>query len=689
MAAAAGRRVDQELVARAAGLEAGELADALRAAVAEEVLVPSARGDAFAFRHALLREAAYAEVLPGERARLHAALARDLEAHPELAGAGTAVAAELAYHWQAAGRREAALAACVRAGREAERSYAYPEALHHYQRALELATADSDEIDRVAITDAAAGAANATGEHALAIALSRRAIELVDARTEPLRAGLLHARLARFLHQAGRGDEARRLSAHAVELTPREPTRERALVLEAHARLLLLAGRVGAARPAVEEAIAIARALGARDVEASALSTRVITLHGSADAAAAAGREALEAARAAGDPQTLLRAHVNAAEALDQAGEVPDAIELAQAGVEEARRVGADRGLGTGLRSYVAHRLVKLGRLDEAATVVEDALRWSPSGVDAASLHQTAAVIAAHRGDADAAAAAVARSKPHAVEAGAGMWNVRGAVALAEVALWARDADRACAIVDDAFAALAGDEYVLYSGPLYSLGAWAQVDRALRARALRDAGEEAAARAAADRLRARLDGQLGAAPPPEPAAHRAQVRAELGRLEAAPDAELWAAAGRRWRALGFRFPVAVCGWREAEALLTGAGDRTTAVDRLTVARHDAAALGAQPLVALIDGLARRARISLVGADVAAAGATAAAAQAGLTARELEVLELIAQGRTNREIGTELFISEKTVSVHVSRILAKLGAANRAQAATVAHRLGLA
>ena len=305
------------------------------------------------------------------------------------------------------------------------------------------------------ITDAAAGAANATGEHALAIALSRRAIELVDARAEPLRAGLLHARLARFLHQAGRGDEARRLSAHAVELTPREPTRERALVLEAHARLLLLAGRVGAARPAVEEAIAIARALGARDVEASALSTRVITLHGSADAAAAAGREALQAARAAGDPQTLLRAHVNAAEALDQAGQVPDAIDLAQAGVEEARRVGADRGLGTGLRSYVAHRLVKLGRLDEAATVVEDALRWSPSGVDAASLHQTAAVIAAHRGDADAAAAAVARSKPHAVEAGAGMWNVRGAVALAEVALWARDADRACAIVDDAFAALA------------------------------------------------------------------------------------------------------------------------------------------------------------------------------------------------------------------------------------------
>ena len=686
VAAVAGRRVDQELLARAAGLDERELGDALRAAVAEEVLVPSDGGEAFAFRHALLREAAYAEVLPGERARLHAALARDLEAHPGLAGPGPAGAAELAHHWQAAGQREAALAAFVRAGQEAERVYAFPEALRHYQRALELATDGSGEIDRVRVTESAAGVANATGEHALAIALGTRAIELVDAGADPLRAGVLHARLARFLHEAGRGEEARRLSARAVELIPREPTRERALVLEAHARMLLLAGRVDAARPVVEEAIAIARGLGARDVEAAALSTRVITQHGSADAAAEAGREALQAARAAGDPETLLRAHVNAAEALDQAGDVQAANDLAQAGVEEARRLGVERGLGTSLRGYVAHRLVKLGRLDEAAAAVEDALRSSPSGVAAASLHQTAAVIAARRGDAEAAAAAVARSKPHAAEAGAGMWNVRGAVALAELALWARDAGRACTIVDEAFAAMAGDEYVLYSGPLYSLGAWAQVDRALRARALRDPGEEADAVAAAERLVARLEGRLGREPPPEPAAHRAQVRAELGRLEPAPPSALWAAAGQRWERLRYPFPRALCGWREAEALLTGGGDQAAAAERLRPARRAAAAMGAQPLVALIDGLARRARVPLEHADAPEASA---AERAGLTSRERDVLELMAQGRTNREIGGELFISEKTVSVHVSRILAKLGAANRAQAAAVAQQLGLA
>jgi DNA-binding NarL/FixJ family response regulator len=59
----------------------------------------------------------------------------------------------------------------------------------------------------------------------------------------------------------------------------------------------------------------------------------------------------------------------------------------------------------------------------------------------------------------------------------------------------------------------------------------------------------------------------------------------------------------------------------------------------------------------------------------------------LTPRELDVLPLIADGRTNREIAAELFISDKTASVHVSRILAKLGARNRAEAAALAHRLG--
>jgi DNA-binding NarL/FixJ family response regulator len=83
----------------------------------------------------------------------------------------------------------------------------------------------------------------------------------------------------------------------------------------------------------------------------------------------------------------------------------------------------------------------------------------------------------------------------------------------------------------------------------------------------------------------------------------------------------------------------------------------------------------------LDSLARRAQIT-------DAAPTNVASELGLTPREHEVLALVATGRTNREIGSELFMSEKTASVHVSRILQKLGVANRAEAAGVAHTLGV-
>ena len=611
VAAAAGRRVDHELVARAAGLGEGELADALRAAVAEEVLVPSARGDAFAFRHALLREAAYTEVLPGERVRLHAALARDLEAHPELAGAGTAVAAELAHHWQAAGQREAALAACVRAGREAERSYAYPEALHHYQRALELATADSDDIDRVLITDAAAGAANATGEHALAIALSRRAIELVDARAEPLRAGLLHARLARFLHQAGRGDEARRLSAHAVELTPREPTRERALVLEAHARLLLLAGRVGAARPAVEEAIAIARAVERgtwrrqRSARGSSRCTgarmrplppggrrwRRRARRRSPDAAARP-RQRSGGARPGGPGRGCDRPRAGGRRGGPQGRRRP----RTRHGAAVLRRPSPGRARPPrrgGHRDRGCAALVALRRGCGVAAPDGGRDRRAPRRRGR------------RRGGGRALQPACRRGRRRDVERARGGGPRRGRAVGARRRPRVRDRRRRVR--------RAGRRRVRpVLGPL-SRSAPGRRSTAPCAPA-RCGTPPRRRRRGPPRTGCARGSKGSSAPRRRPSRPRTGRRCERSsaRLEASPDAELWVEAGRRWRALGFRFPVAVCAWREAEALLGGAGDRTAAAERLTAARHDAAALGAQPLVALIDGLARRARISLVG-----------------------------------------------------------------------------
>jgi DNA-binding CsgD family transcriptional regulator len=679
--AVAGRRVDHRLLERVAGVSADEFSSGLRAATDAGVVVPGA-DRAVEFRHALLRDAAYAELLPGEREALHAAVARELEAEPELGGAASA--GELAHHWHRAGEHERALTASVRAGRAAERVYAHSEALRHFQHALELwegaAPAARAELDQVELAERAAEAASAAGEAQLAIALARRAVELA----EPERAGRQNARLARLLWDAGRGPEALSASVSAIALAPPDRTPERARMLESHARLLLLTGRVQEAQAPIEEAIAIAREAGDHEVEAAALATRVIAMGERADAVVAAGREALRAARRNGDPDTLMRAYINAAEALDHAGRVQEAIDVAWVGIDESRRLGMERVMGVHMEGEVAGRLVKLGRHDEAAGAIEQGMRAVPEGAAALALHDAAATLAARRGDAAGVDAATALGRENADEAGSGQSTARGAAALAEAALWQGDDARAWATVEQALALVRGAEYLWYSASLYALGARALADRALRSRAAGDGHDAREADAVATGLLARLDDQLVDDDLPETAAYRAQGAAELTRLRDTPDPGAWKQARERWERLGFPFHAAVCGWREAEARLLAGEDRARAAQLLAASAQRAEELGAHPLAEAAEALARRARIALDPGGEPASDKP----PAGLSSRETEVLRLMADGRTNREIGAELFISEKTVSSHVSRILTKLGVANRAEAATAAHHLGI-
>jgi len=132
-------------------------------------------------------------------------------------------------------------------------------------------------------------------------------------------------------------------------------------------------------------------------------------------------------------------------------------------------------------------------------------------------------------------------------------------------------------------------------------------------------------------------------------------------------------------------------WREAEAHLRDRHGRPAAQRRLATAAAIAADLGAEPLRGQVEALAARARLDLDVPDVPGApahGPADAAAPYGLTPREREVLAHLAAGRTNREIARSLYISERTVGIHVSRVLGKLGVANRAAAAAAAHRDGL-
>jgi DNA-binding CsgD family transcriptional regulator len=150
----------------------------------------------------------------------------------------------------------------------------------------------------------------------------------------------------------------------------------------------------------------------------------------------------------------------------------------------------------------------------------------------------------------------------------------------------------------------------------------------------------------------------------------------------------WTEAAAAWDAFGRPYPAAIARWRHAEALVAR-GDREAAVEPAAAALAEAERLGAAWLAGELESLAARARLRLSGDTEAAAAEDADDGDPfGLTPRERQVLALVAAGATNREIGRQLYMAEKTASVHVSRILAKLDVRSRTEAAGVAHRLGL-
>ncbi|HZU60799.1 MAG TPA: LuxR C-terminal-related transcriptional regulator, partial [Solirubrobacteraceae bacterium] len=224
-----------------------------------------------------------------------------------------------------------------------------------------------------------------------------------------------------------------------------------------------------------------------------------------------------------------------------------------------------------------------------------------------------------------------------------------------------------------------------------AVGARVEADIARRARDLRERGEQ---RDALARLRihlSRLDAAAQEGGPVE-AAWLATGKAEMASARGAGKPGPWREAARHWEAIDRPYYVAIMRWREAEALVEG-GERDRAVEPATAALQIARRLGARWLEDEVQGLARRARLPIddaqpdPGAD-AGPSADGEDRPFGLTPRELQVLALIAEGATNRQIGASLFMAEKTASVHVSRILVKLGVQSRTQAAAVAHRLHL-
>jgi DNA-binding NarL/FixJ family response regulator len=699
VAAAAGQRIGHRLLAAVADLPEPALLEALRAALAQHVLVQEP--DGYAFRHALLQETAYADLLPGERTALHLALAQALSADASLAdGTGGAAETELAHHWRAAHRLPEALAAHVQAGLQAERVYAFAEAGQQLESALELwdRVEDAEEragLSRASVVARAAQATHLAGNHPRAGALGRQAVRLADQGGDVVQSALARERLGRYLWYGGDSDGALAVYRDAVRLLPPEPpTPELARVLAAEGQILMLRGPSPEGRESCERAIEVARAVGARAVEGHALNSLGMAMGaiGAWERSEQSLREAMKIAQELDEIDDIGRTYLNLSECIDMQGRVAEAAELALEGVSFAKRMGIG-SYTLFLRGDASWRLTRLGRLDESDAMTEAALGEGPTGTSAVVLHANAGHVALRRGRLDAAIEHFERARAATGRTTDSMWIGNVACGRVEAELWRSDPERAWELAATALDMVGAQEYAFYTARVYATAARAAAEIAERARALGDdqrarnaCGD---ARGMVERLRALLapDRWPGGSPPPETVAFEAQCAAELTRALGTPDASAWATAVRRLEALGFPFEVAYAQWRRAEALVLG-GDRVGAGAALREAAGIARELRAVPLEREIHGLARRARIALDAAASTAARKPSELDALGLTDRERAVLELVADGRTNREIGETLFMAEKTASVHVSRILAKLGVGSRVEAATAAHRLGV-
>jgi DNA-binding CsgD family transcriptional regulator/tetratricopeptide (TPR) repeat protein len=699
VAAAAGPGVTQPLLAAVTGMEEAALLEGLREAVDQQLLLPEPGGDGYMFRHALVAKAVYSELLAGERVRLHAALASALEAGLEAGDPPATRAAQLAYHWAAAGDQPRALTASVQAAATAEGVYAFAEAQLQLERVLGLWERVPDAearagVDRPMLLSRCAEAAYAAGDLARAAELVRQGLALVDETRQPRRTGLLYEQLARCLRMLG-DPAALDAQREAVRLVPPEPSVERARVLGSLAGyLLVVVSRFAEARGTAEEAVAIAKQVGARAEEASARTTLGGALMnlGEADAGLAELEVAVRLVPEAGDVILLLRTMVYHSDGLLAAGHLEEAATVALDGIQQAHRLGMARSFGPLLACNATEALVALGRWHQADQVSREGLESASSDAGRAYLPLVRAALELGRGDLDAAQArlqAIQRLLPAPIAEAQRAGPLFGG--LAEVALWRGDLELARQLVAEAVPLVAADPR--YAAPVYALGLRVEADRAELIRARRHGEavlDDSTAAALLDRLAQAAQGPAAASIPGLAAWHALGL-AERTRQAGRADPAAWAAAAAAWERLGQPYRAAYTWFRQAEALLAGHGDRDTAAAVLDRAAAITGRLGARPLGTEVQALARRARFHLgppAEAPAAAAGSPTPAQQLGLTPREVEVLALVAAGRSNRQIAQALFISPKTVGVHVSNILAKLGVTGRVEAAAVAHRLGL-
>jgi DNA-binding CsgD family transcriptional regulator len=553
--------------------------------------------------------------------------------------------------------------------------------------------AASVKMDLASLLERAAEVAHLADDTEAAIDLVRRAIALTDAAAEPARVGILHQRLGEYLWQHGSEAESLEMTSRAFTLVPPDGSAARARVVSAWGNALNLVSRYGEALEAVEEAVRIGRTISDAGATSMSLAVRGLA-HSNLDDLASGMRdltEALELARGSSDPAVQAFVYLDASWAVGIVhGDPRMALEIIADWEELQRQSELERTRGMWLAGVAAAMNMRLGRWEEADTILMSALPQLSRGPARIELLENAGLLRVWQGRVPEAAAIVDELMALVrTMIGQPIIGSNYAVAI-ELAVWSGDPATGVALLDEARDRLLSPDDPVQTRHLYAVGLRACADQVERLRAARRAtGTEIAElrERAADicRLARYPDLPNLTARQPETQTWAAQGEAELLRIDASSsEAEAWRTVADSWSALGFAALEAYGRWREAAAWF-GRGDRTAAATALEAGHARAASVGAGAARSSLERLAARARLRLL--SVSDERADERERRWGLTAREAEVLALVARGMSNRQIAGELYVTEKTASVHVSNILAKLDVRSRAHAAAIAVQSG--
>jgi DNA-binding CsgD family transcriptional regulator len=694
--AVAARPLAEDPLSVVTGMDAETVREGLRELAAARLLAEDTTGGTHRLRHALLAEAVVGGLLPGERATLHEHTARALTAVGD-----ETLAAEIAGHWQAAGRPAEELPGRVAAAVAAERVFGYAEAASHWQRAIELCQAQPGAAAGIGVPRMYVRAIDAlylSGDGERAAGAAEDAYRRFADDPDPGTAAVIRHRAAyhRAIDSPVGGlpliEEALRLYGQA----PLSADQARAWLDYSELFLYAIEGRHEGISPALNRALEIAEAVGD-----PALMPRILAQiaedafrRGQVDDGFAFLGRALAIARAADDNPALTQLAVTESDTLLKLARFRGAAEVALRGLDFAKQAGLGASFSASfLAANVAEALLAGGHTAEAAALIDPLTTGPPVRLHWPT-HEARAEIDLLRGEIDAAVRRRQQIDALFGDVRHAEFARESAQRAAELALWAGQPGGALAEVQRVLPLFKAPYLAAFCGRLLVAGMRACADLAEQARARRDDPAAEAAVVAAEELSSWV-AQVGGAPFSDHPfmvtipAERATWAAEKTRLAGASDPDAWGAAGGAWQELGCAHRAGYAWWRRAEAQLNFGQPPKAAAAALRAAT--AAGEGHAPLLAQVRMLAQRAHILLqppaagtAERDLPAEGP----APYGLTGRELAVLRLLAAGRTNAQIGAELYISHKTASVHVSNILRKLGVSGRAQAAALAERAGL-